>query len=451
MGLTTTTNDRRFNLDEIDERMKDLDRQELAVMGIDPDKAPAVAPPDPAASTTPVTKTPDELEQENAALRRQLETARAMVRDLAAAAPVNNKALQRRDDFLARWSQPAQIAELEVLVYKMLPNAKQIGVKGAQLVARRAVALGLDPFVEGNLWAYVDDGIIRVRTGYLGHRERIEAAGLIMVEPRRMTDEERALHGLGEEDHGAVVEVWDPRKKEEFERNGLAYRPVLGTGIWRPDEKKSFVPVGRSGYWRAETRATNDAGKRAVRQSLDALRWLQGLDATVSEDGDLWSTEADPPATWTQDPTRKAKAEEFLAGLGLTDEIVNQALGMDWHRTWMEPDDFFNFVRLVADSRKRDAVDGEYTVRPEPAAPTIEAQPAPVSEPPAEPPVEQPAQTVDAPPAETPTAAKTKKTAAPKTVMCANCKVEPAVETPLGSAYCATCATRLADQKAAQP
>jgi len=34
--------------------------------------------------------------------------------------------------------------------------------------------------------------------------------------------------------------------------------------------------------------------------------------------------------------------------------------------------------------------------------------------------------------------------------MCANCKVEPAVETPLGSAYCATCASKLADSKAAE-
>lgn len=316
-----------------------------------------------------IEKSTDELEKENAALRRQLETARAMVRDLATAAPINNKALQRQNNFVQRWADPARLAELEQLVYKMLPNAKQIGTKGAMLVARRALALGLDPFVEGNLWAYVDDGIIRVAIGYLGHRERMEASGMKMLEPRAMTEDERALHGLRDVDHGAVVEVWDPRQKEEYDRFGIPYRPVLGVGVWRPDEKKTFIPVGRSGYWRAETRATNDAGKRSVRQTADTLRWLQGLDgSSVSEDGDTWSVQGDPAAEWTQDPTRIAKAEEFLTGLGLTDDLVNQALGMDWRKTWMEAEDFTNFVRLVADQRKHEALEGEYRVRPEPSA-----------------------------------------------------------------------------------
>jgi hypothetical protein len=309
------------------------------------------------------TKTVEELETENAALRRQLETARAMVRDLATAAPINNKALQRQNEFLQRWANPARMAELEQLVYKMLPNAKVIGMKGAMLVARRALALGLDPFVEGNLWAYVDDGVIRVAIGYLGHRERIEANGMKMIEPRKMTDEEREQHGLRDVDHGAVVEVWDPRAKEELDRLGIPYRPVLGIGVWRPDEKKTFVPVGRTGYWRAETRATNDAGKRAVRQTADTLRWLQGLEgASVSDDGETWAVMGDAAAEWTRDGRIK-KAEEFLAELGLTDEIINQALGMDWRRTWMDVEDFKNFARLVAEQRNNEALEVEYTVR----------------------------------------------------------------------------------------
>ena len=322
------------------------------------------------------TRTVEDLEKENAALRRQLDTARAMVRDLATAAPINNKALQRRDEFLHRWASPARLNELELLVYKMLPNAKQIGMKGAQLVARRALALGLDPFVEGNLWAYIDDGVIRCAIGYVGHRERIEAAGLKLIEPRKMTDEEREQHGLRDVDHGAVVEVWNIHEKEEYDRLGIPYRPVLGVGVWRPDEKKTFVPVGRTGYWRAETRATNDAGKRAVRQTADTLRWLQGLEgASVSEDGDTWAVMGDAAAEWTRDPARVEKAEAVIVELGLTDDIVNQALGMDWRRTWMEPDDFFNFIRLVAEQRNNEALEGEYTVGP--STPVIVDNPTP--------------------------------------------------------------------------
>ncbi len=388
-----------------------------------------------------LTQTPDDLAKENAALRRQLETARAMVRDLATAAPINNKALQRQTNFMQRWADPAKLAELEQLVYKMLPNAKQIGIKGAQLVARRALALGLDPFVEGNLWAYVDDGIIRVAIGYLGHRERIEAAGLKHVEPRAMTPEERALHGLRDIDHGAVFEVWDPRQKDDYDRLGIPYRPVLGVGIWRPDEKKTFIPIGRSGYWRAETRATNDAGKRAVRQTADTLRWLQGLDGTtVSEDGDLWSVQGDPAAEWTTDPTLTAKAEKMLADLGLTDDLINQALGMDWRKTWMDREDFKSFAQLVAEQRKHEALEGSFTVRPEPPV-TVDKPAASSVQPPVTPsvPVAEPS----------PAAAPVQPTLFEQPSLCAytNCD-QPGTVTPVGF-LCPAHARAKADEKAA--
>lgn len=343
-------------------------------------------------------------------------------------------------EFLTLYGDPARLPDLEQKLYQMLPNAKQIGLAGAKLVAALAVAYRLNPFVEGMIWAYVDDHVIRVRMGYMGWLEKMhQDSQLEVLEPRPMTAEERQQHGLKPEEHGSVVEVYDLAAMQRYQKYGIPnYRPKIGIGIWRPDEKKSFVPVGRSGHWRSEIRAINDVGKRSVRFALEALAGLGEIGVAFDEENTMWTIEADPPADWTQSPEGIVKAENYLKTIGLADDEVNDALGMaDWRQTWLNAQDWKDLVDAIARKNKDEAIDGTFTA-PAPAsqesAPATAASEAPIPVETTPDPVQPPTET-----AEPPVQAELFGELRP----CENCHENMGSDTPFGW-WCKSCADKQA-------
>ena len=443
MGLTTTTNDRRFNLDEIDERMKDLDRQELAAMGIDPDKAPVVVTPDPAAE---LARLRDENEKMRALIERALE------------------ARTRARDFMAIWSDPRKLPDLAQEVYLSHPNIalvrteinEEAARRAARLIAHLAVTYEIHPLIAGMIYAWPDGGKVCVEIGYRGYLEMVDRRQDLDYDgPHDMTPDQRALHKLGSEDRGAVCYVWDWAKKRRFEMNDKTYTPSVGIGVWQEKNRygrRDNVANGRSPQWQAEKNAIKDAARRALSFAIVRTADLPDIvDLAYDGESDMWTLPA-PVADWLNNAAMLQRFESLLAADGITSEEFNAYLGHNWRYTPLSPEEIKGKLDAYLNERRAAAIQADQVFEPatSPVAPTLEADPAPVADTPAETPVDAPTPTVEAPPAETPTPAKTKKTAAPKTVMCANCKVEPAVETPLGSAYCATCASKLADSKAAE-
>lgn len=143
------------------------------------------------------------------------------------------------------------------------------------------------------------------------------------------------------------------------------------------------------------------------------------------------------PAAWLSKPANVRRFEEYLEEIGLSEEDADRALGHPWRRTTYAAED----VKAIVDAYKRATYDGEDDEGQPDESPDSGGE-API-------PDGYPAGTALSE-AEREDFARTAETAAKTLGLCINCGVEPAVETPLGSDYCETCARCLADAHAAK-
>lgn len=190
------------------------------------------------------------------------------------------------------------VAKFAALLRLMLPNADKL--TDAQIVAAAVYGKesGLDP-ISGQFYVTKEQGVM---PGYKGTVKNVAKRMRPNWYHRRMTPEERELHGLGAQDYGSICILTDIETAVEMRKLGLEYHPTEGIGIVRyddllvkerwegeyPNRRKVMLPkeqwqpappvVGRSHQWRAEIRSLKDACNRAPN-----MEWLA---AELSETAD---------------------------------------------------------------------------------------------------------------------------------------------------------------------
>lgn len=127
-------------------------------------------------------------------------------------------------------------------------------------IALIAFNMALDPSPGvGHLYAWKKGNKFIVMIGYQGYLHKAQQQRQFVHDTREMTESERAAHGLGVDDVGAICELYDSEKAAQWRTMGMEPRPVKGMAIWR---KGDNVPTSKSPLWVAEKNATKDAIRR---------------------------------------------------------------------------------------------------------------------------------------------------------------------------------------------
>lgn len=163
-------------------------------------------------------------------------------------------------------------ARLEVLalakrIMAVHPSAKQIGDRGALLLAQLGFALRLNPLPgTGHIHAWIDDdGRMCVHIGLEGRAALARRDSTYSFTTRPMRAEEAEEHGLKPGDRGSIVDLFRHDVTREQAALKIPVSPFIGVGIARSNER---VPKGRSLAWRAQQRALKDALRAAYSFSL---------------------------------------------------------------------------------------------------------------------------------------------------------------------------------------
>lgn len=163
-------------------------------------------------------------------------------------------------------------ARLEVLalakrIMAVHPSAKQIGDRGALLLAQLGFALRLNPLPgTGHIHAWIDDdGRMCVHIGLEGRAALARRDSTYSYTTRPMRAEEAEEHSLKPGDRGYICELFRHDLTREMVAMKIPVNPFSGIGIARANER---VPKGRSLAWRATQRALKDALRAAFSFSL---------------------------------------------------------------------------------------------------------------------------------------------------------------------------------------
>lgn len=330
-----------------------------------------------------------------AAERRIAELEAAMVAARRAQREMNDSALTLYGGSTALQEVTKQVS--------ISPKFASLNAQEHEYVARVALATGLNPEFHIHAWTSSrkdkNGNFIRQLNVTPDYKALIQLSkrNYLMVKERRLTADEMRERGISQRDieEGAIaylVEGYELDKAALAKQAGLEYEPLRGFGWW-PAMKQEWDNKTRS-YKRVPNDVPNGrdgawvAWKRATRALYNQLadltfKFNRPADMAADEDGDTWTFEtSNAPMIIDADANVR---EETTAG----DDGV--------------PDD------------GPEVIEGEGELGD--AATPAEAEP-PASAEPAGQPVR----------------------------MCTNCGVEPATETPLGSDYCETCASRIADQ-----
>jgi hypothetical protein len=177
--------------------------------------------------------------------------------DVSAQAEMD-KALARQQQALIRtgWDSIEEVKRNVVAAYsggtKRLTNE--------QMAAMVAIAwnMSLDPSPgAGHIYAAEFGGKFTILIGYQGYLHRAQRDHKIYYNPARaMTQEERASHGLREDQVGAIVELYELDRAEVALKLGIKVQPIIGIGIWTNGDN---VAKTKSGLWMAGKNAIKDA------------------------------------------------------------------------------------------------------------------------------------------------------------------------------------------------
>lgn len=158
---------------------------------------------------------------------------------------------------LALYGESDVVKQLTARLDVLLPNAKDIGVKGVALVAQIAVAHGLDPLPgSDHVYAYKNRGALVVEIGYKGLLHLARQQVRFTHQSRAMTDAERQEHGLIEADVGYITTLYDLVKARECQELGIPYYPIVGSAKWSTGDN---VPKSRTPAWVAKKNSLKDA------------------------------------------------------------------------------------------------------------------------------------------------------------------------------------------------
>lgn len=127
-------------------------------------------------------------------------------------------------------------------------------------IALIAFNMELDPSPGvGHLYAWKKGGKFIMMIGYQGYLHKAQQQHQFVHDTREMTETERAAHGLKDGEVGAICELFDNEKAQQWRAMGMEPRPIKGMAIWR---KGDNVPTSKSPLWVAEKNAVKDAIRR---------------------------------------------------------------------------------------------------------------------------------------------------------------------------------------------
>lgn len=172
-----------------------------------------------------------------------------------------------KDHAPAIYGSKSEVRSLASRIMNLHPSAKQIGERGALLLAQLGIALGLNPLPgTGHISAWIDkDGRLCVHIGLEGRMSLARRDSSFSVNTRPMRAEEIEEHGIAQGDRGAIAELFRHDLIREMQSLGLPIKPVIGIGI---ATKGEYIAKGRSLAWRASQRAIKDALRAAYSFSL---------------------------------------------------------------------------------------------------------------------------------------------------------------------------------------
>ncbi len=204
------------------------------------------------------------------------------------------------------YGSKSEVKSLAARIMSLHPSAKQIGDRGALLLAQLGIALGLNPLPgTGHISAWIDkDGRLCVHIGLEGRMSLARRDSSFSVNTRPMRAEEIEEHGLAQGDRGAIAELFRHDLIREMHSLGLPVKPIIGIGI---ATKGEYIAKGRSLAWRASQRAIKDALRQAYSFSLpNELAGAVKIAESESEvpqgviEGEFSEAKADTPEPTTE-------------------------------------------------------------------------------------------------------------------------------------------------------
>lgn len=160
---------------------------------------------------------------------------------------------------LVPYGESAEVKSMARRIMRMHPSARQIGEKGALLLAQLGIALGLNPLPGTNhihAWIDTKTNALCVHIGLQGREALARKESKYSYQTRPMTPDELQRHDVKSFDRGSVTELYRHDITREETALGIGVRPIIGIGVWRQGE---LIPKGRSGAWRADQRSLKDA------------------------------------------------------------------------------------------------------------------------------------------------------------------------------------------------
>ncbi len=303
-----------------------------------------------------------------------------------------NRVSENTTTALARYGESDDVKGLAARLQTMLPNASEIGLPGVALVAQVAILHGLDPLPGADhiyAWKQRDK-----RTGQEKVMVTIGYKGLLHLARKqvRFTYQSRPMTPEERTEHGlqdgAVGYVTTLHLIADALECKQAGIPYYPLVGSAVWRPGDEVPRGRTPVWVAKKNSLKDALRQIV---TTGTRLQEAIDSALGqfEHGEYTGD------GWSQEVGEQDEQALIEGGLVPPDDD-GEGAALGGQIIDVQPDSVVNH-------------DG------------AESEPIPNDEP-----VGQPGR------------------------MCKNCGVEPAVETPLGTDYCATCARRLADAQAAK-
>lgn len=226
---------------------------------------------------------------------------------------------------IAEYGERVEVRELTDRMMAFHPAANDVGERGMLAVAQLAILTGANPLsTTGEVYPYMDKGKLKVVLGIAYWRRKArevdtpcwyvgsagEGKGQRNYEPRMMTGDERAEHGVQEGDRAAICKAYRMSEYLELLKAGINWQVAqqmiarVGIGIVTASEvskRKGYHPTGRTWQWVANKRAEQDVyrglslitentsiSKRNARDKLDQLftpaeKELPTIDADANE------------------------------------------------------------------------------------------------------------------------------------------------------------------------
>lgn len=175
-------------------------------------------------------------------------------------------------------------------------GSTQLNDNERKALALVAFNMGLDPSPGvGHLYAWKQGNQFFVQIGYQGWIFKAQQKYQFVYEVREMSDAERNAHGLTAGDIGAICDLYESGRADQWHKMGLEPRPVKGFGVLRASND-AVPPKGRTKLWVAMKRATTDALKHLglgfgpmLIQPVDGMQYdpeMEGYISIIGGDAD---------------------------------------------------------------------------------------------------------------------------------------------------------------------